>query len=412
MTINKTVVSPHDIHIAMPTGGKYVEEDINVNILMNEEAPVNDVIFIDYDGRRLYSYDKSTFLQLTELPPNPQRNGLTAQGWNWSLSDAKAYVTSYGMLVIGQQYITDDGKTRFYISIDDTRYLETSLYLSPSVATNTTIDWGDNSPTTTTTSTSRTKYTHTYTQTGKYIITMEVSKGRVDFTGTGVTDGVMGGDDLHNSCKLYKVELGSGVTRVYNYSFASCYALKTITMLSGIGIGSRAFFECKNLQAIVLSDGLTGVINSYTLDGCRACSIISYPKHSEVSTYVSRGCSQYIATPCVVGDNMFANNSNLMRVVVPALRNNAVGTSAFNACNALMELTIPATCTQINSTAFSGCTAMKEYHFLSTTPPTLSNTNAFTSIPDDCKIYVPSDSLDDYKTESNWSTYADYMVGE
>ena len=58
MTINKTVVSPHDIHITMPTGGKYVEEDINVNILMNEEAPVDDVIFIDYDGRRLYSYNK------------------------------------------------------------------------------------------------------------------------------------------------------------------------------------------------------------------------------------------------------------------------------------------------------------------------------------------------------------------
>lgn len=411
MTINKNVVSSHDIHISIPTGGKYVEEDININILANEEAPIDDVIFIDYDGRRVYSYNKINFLQLTELPANPQHNGLTAQGWNWSLSDAKDYVTSYGMLVIGQQYITDDGKTRFYININDSRYLETSLFLTTSVADNTTIDWGDNSTPTTTDSTSRKEYKHTYSQIGHYVISMTVSKGRLDFTGSSDTDGVMG-SNINNCNKLYKVELGSGITRIYNYSFAVCSQLFTITMLSGITTGSRAFKDCKNLMALVLSDGTNGTINSYILDGCRVCKIIAYPKHTEISTYVSRGCSQYMATPCAVGDYMFSNNNNLLYVTVPLLRNNTVGTSAFASCSVLTKLNIPATCTAISANAFNGCTSMQEYHFLSTSPPALANTNAFTGIPDDCKIYVPSASLNSYKTESNWSTYASYMIGE
>lgn len=55
---------------------------------------------------------------------------------------------------------------------------------------------------------------------------------------------------------------------------------------------------------------------------------------------------------------------------------------------------------------------MAEYHILATTPPTLSNTNAFYGISADCKIYVPAASLSDYQGASNWSTYASYMVGE
>lgn len=48
-----------------------------------------DVNFIDYDGQLLYSYTADEFAELTELPPNPTNDGLTAQGWNWTLENAK-----------------------------------------------------------------------------------------------------------------------------------------------------------------------------------------------------------------------------------------------------------------------------------------------------------------------------------
>ena len=79
---------------------------------------------------------------------------------------------------------------------------------------------------------------------------------------------------------------------------------------------------------------------------------------------------------------------------------------------ALTKLIIPASVTTIGTYCFSGNTGMKEYHFLSITPPTLGNADVFKSIPSDCVIYVPSASVEAYKTASIWSTYASYIQGE
>ena len=49
----------------------------------------NDVTFYDYDGSIVTSYSAADFAALTEMPANPSHEGLTAQGWNWSLTDAQ-----------------------------------------------------------------------------------------------------------------------------------------------------------------------------------------------------------------------------------------------------------------------------------------------------------------------------------
>ena len=84
-------------------------------ILDGYKSASNKVTFYDYDGTIVTSYTKDEFLALTEMPTNPSHEGLTSQGWNWTLSDAKTYVTKNGTLDIGQMYVTDDGKTRIYI---------------------------------------------------------------------------------------------------------------------------------------------------------------------------------------------------------------------------------------------------------------------------------------------------------
>ena len=71
------------------------------------------VRFFDYDGTILYSYSASDFAALTAMPSNPTHTGLTSQGWNWTLADAKAQVTAMGSCDIGQMYVTSDGKRIF-----------------------------------------------------------------------------------------------------------------------------------------------------------------------------------------------------------------------------------------------------------------------------------------------------------
>ena len=60
-------------------------------------ANSKEVNFLDYDGTILYSYTAAEFAALSSMPANPTHDGLTAQGWNWSLANAKAYVASMGI---------------------------------------------------------------------------------------------------------------------------------------------------------------------------------------------------------------------------------------------------------------------------------------------------------------------------
>ena len=104
-----------------------------------------------------------------------------------------------------------------------------------------------------------------------------------------------------------------------------------------------------------------------------------------------------------------------------------IGSYAFNHCQSLTSVTIPDSVTSIGEYAFSdagiktvtipnsvtsidyyvfySCTGLTSVTIQATTPPTLSNTNAFEET-NNCPIYVPAESVDAYKTATNWKTYA------
>jgi hypothetical protein len=61
--------------------------------------------------------------------------------------------------------------------------------------------------------------------------------------------------------------------------------------------------------------------------------------------------------------------------------------------------------------AFNDCLSMAEYHLKSTLPPMISS-KTFNSIPSDCTIYVPRESLAAYQSASVWSDYASQIAEE
>jgi len=106
----------------------------------NEVDPEKTVQFINYDGSVLYSYTPSQFAALDSLPSFPSVSGLVAQGWNWTLADAKAHVATYGSLKIGQMYTTTSGATEIDITLVAPNL---SPYLIVTLSGPITIDWGD-----------------------------------------------------------------------------------------------------------------------------------------------------------------------------------------------------------------------------------------------------------------------------
>lgn len=82
-----------------------------------------------------------------------------------------------------------------------------------------------------------------------------------------------------------------------------------------------------------------------------------------------------------------------------------IKTAAFARCSSIPSITIPASVTSIGRAAFQECTSLTSVTVRATTPPTLVNSNAFSTVHSSLKIYVPSSSVNAYKAAKNWSDY-------
>ena len=356
----------------------------------------SDVNFYDYDGTLLHSYSKDEFLALSALPDLPTREGLTCQGWNYTLAKAKEYVTSYGVLDIGATYITDDGKTRLYIRITSKGRMTVPLYFSQTVANGVTIDWGDGSGTQTLTGTGNVNTTHTYASIGDYIITLTVTSGTFGLGSGGSSYSVMG--STGNNGKVYcnmlqKVEIGSSVTSVGSYTFYECSSLSSINIPKGVrSIGSNVFNHCYSISSINIPESVTSIGN-YTFQNCYSLSSINIPEGvTSIGTYAFNYCSSL-------------SSINIPKGVT------SIGNYTFQNCYSLSSINIPEGVTSVGSYTFRNCYGMAYYDFrASKSVPTLSNTNAFTNIPSDCKIVVPDSLYSSWTTATNWSTYKSKIV--
>ena len=240
----------------------------------SESKAVN---FIDYDGTVLYSYTAQEAAALSALPANPSHTGLTAQGWNYTLAQMKAEVTAQGKCDVGQTYVTDDGKTRIYISIPEgTTGNGLTFYVrfTQTKANGVTVDWGDGTTAQTYSGTNASNRSHTYATAGNYIITLIATDGTYSFVGTSNNSIYGASSTYYNRTRIQKVEIGNNVTSIGNNAFYYCYELKSITIPSGVtSIGDYAFYSCYALESVIISSSVTSIGN-YAFQYCCALKSI------------------------------------------------------------------------------------------------------------------------------------------
>lgn len=383
----------------------------------NPVAEENDVIFIDYDGTIRYSYSASEFANMTALPANPTHDGLTAQGWNWTLSDAKTYVANCGGLVIGQMYTTNDGKTKLFMDLDAGDQRSVEIRWSQTVSRGVSIDWGDGSSLSTVSGTGLVYTSHTYASNGSYIISIDCTSGKCVLGANKSSRCILGStssSDYYKMLRLKKVYIGNNVDGINSYAFQYCRRLsaiaipKTVTSISG-----NALYHCNNIPSITIPSEIQ-TINQYLVTNS-SIKFVSLP--NSITTFsnmlftVCPGIKRiHIGNNCTsIGDSSLYDMPGCSMMTIGSCT-----TTGMNFCRnmtGLTKLSLPATLTTIGSNAFAGNSTIMEYHFKSTTPPSIG-TGAFTSINSDCKIYVPAASLSAYQNASNWSNYASYMAGE
>ena len=407
------------------TAGKYCEGNI---IVENTESgggggstavSPKDINFYDYDGTCVAAWSLAELAGKTALPDYPTHEGLTCQGWNWTLADLKA---ENAKMNVGAMYITSDGKTRIYITLQEGR---TSPMLGICPNGTVTVDWGDGTTpdTLTGTSVNTVKWTptHSYAAPGDYVITLTVN-GTAGLRGSGEAYLLRysSGSDARNYAycnAIQRVFFGSGVTGFGNYAFYNCYSLAQITLPSGVtSLNSCVFQNCYSLAQITLPSGVT-TFNGSTFSGCYSLAQITLPSgvtSINASTFYYCYSLAQITLPSGVTSinaNAFQNCYSLAQITLPS-GVTGIGNYAFYNCCSLASITLPSGVTSIGDSAFVYCYGMAFYDFTACTAvPTLRSTNAFSGIPADCEIRVPAALVDEWKAATNWATYANQIVG-
>lgn len=315
------------------------------------------VDFLDYDGTLVASYPLSKARALASLPEPPTHNGLVFQGWNHTLEEIRG---ASHMLDVGATYITDDGKTRFYITVWDAS-VAVRLYYSQSVASGVTIDWGDGTAPTSSATAGNTLQNHTYPETGDYVITLAVEDGCV----LGFANGTRNTRTFYTNYEvLFRAHIGKNVESIGLYAFSDCKALEYITIPEGVtSVGDYAFYFCESLECAVIPKGAVSVGDS-AFTPCYRLKRVSFPAGATIgSAEVFKTCYalERVVFPHGVtsfGNNYFQNCLALKEVYLPDSVT-SLGDYCFSGCHSLLGITLPDSVTTTGKYCFQSYSMRK-----------------------------------------------------
>lgn len=396
--VTKTITQNGTYNASSDNADGYSQVTVNVS---GGGATGDDVIFIDYDGTVLHSYSKAAFLALSAMPANPSHTGMVAQGWNWTLAQAQAYVTSYDKLIIGQLYNTASGYTEYDIVLTQDTGLTVGLYLKGEdmmgnlIAENETIDWGDG---TTSVESGGNYITHTYALAGTYTIKLRYLDSGIWAKSQPIIRNIRWGsrDDQNigwemnfgtfAGCEtLETISFPSRAIWITENAFQNCYSLKAVVLPQGSNIGSYGFDSCRTLQYFSFGYGLQTIegnafICCYSLkyayvagvdvwgeafreSGVEAATIGKANATLGGAIFYNcqslRNAKVYEITDTVHVYSLFEGCSSLSEIILPSGLTR-IGSKFCKACFSLTKIQLPSSLTSIEYDAFSGCNALQE----------------------------------------------------
>ena len=135
---------------------------------------------------------------------------------------------------------------------------------------------------------------------------------------------------------------------------------------------------------------------------------------TKIGDYAFSDCSSLTSitipdTVNSIGDWAFYNCDSLTSITIPDTVN-SIGDWAFYNCYSLTSITIPDGVTHIGDRAFCYCNNLTKVICTATTPP-LGGIAMFHNNAKVRKIFVPSESVELYKSAPNWIYYAKMIIG-
>ena len=237
---------------------------------------------------------------------------------------------------------------------------------------------------------------------------------------------------------LRELNIPSNLEIIEDYALCACATLPNILLPDGLkSIGKFAFMSCHEFTDIDIPEGVT-LMDENCFGDCPKLERASLPESlQELGSNAFYGCSSLREVNIPEGitklsNALFQDCESLESVKLPS-RLKVVGDLAFAGCTSLTEIDLPATVTYINQLAFAYCHSLKRavvrneqlkqiqgnafaycpsltrLELYSIEPPQLLELNIFDGCKDSLGVYVPATSVEAYKSDAGWSSYANYI---
>lgn len=113
----------------------------------------------------------------------------------------------------------------------------------------------------------------------------------------------------------------------------------------------------------------------------------------------------------IIASNMFSYCEALETILLPQ-KVTEIGASAFSECTNLSSITIPNSVLSIGFNCFRQSTQLQEIHCLPITPPTITEFCFDSEVLNNCKLYIPKGTYNDYWIAQGWGDFKNIIEGD
>ena len=218
---------------------------------------------------------------------------------------------------------------------------------------------------------------------------------------------------------LTSVTIPNSVTSIGDYAFSNCSGVTSMTFnaekCTKIGSGSynAVFSGCENLTTLTIGEKVT-IIPDHAFSGCSGLTSVMFnaEKCTEMGSYLAPVFSDCTSlTTLTIGekvtiipDRAFSGCSDLTSVTI-GNSVTSIGRGAFRDCFVLTSVTIPNSVTSIGSYAFRDCYGLANLISMAVEPPVCGNGTFGEVDKTTCKLLVPEESINKYKTADEWKKF-------